>query len=61
MHTRLQPLADDVDLALLAAAAQDCLGADLAGMCREAAMAAVRRVITQAQGGPPDVSRLAIT
>ena len=51
----------DVDLALLAAAAEDRLGADLAGICREAAMAAVRRVITQVQGGPPDVSRLAIT
>ena len=61
MHTRHYPLADDVDLALRAAAAEDCLGADLAGICREAAMAAVRRVITGAHGGPPDVSRLAIT
>ena len=54
VHTRHQPLADDVDLAWLAAAAEDCLGADLAGICREAAMVAVRRVISGAQGGPPE-------
>ncbi len=62
VHTRHQPLADDVDLALLAAATEDCMGADLAGICREAAMAAVRRVITRIDGGaPPDVSRLKVT
>ena len=62
MHTRQKPLADDVDLSLLAAAADGCMGADLAGICSEAAMAAVRRVIIRADGGgPPDVSRLKFT
>jgi len=62
VHTRQQPLAGDVDLALLAAATEDCMGADLAGICREAAMEAVRRVIAGAHGGAaPDVSRLKIT
>ena len=62
VHTRHQPLAGDVDLALLAAATEDCMGADLAGICREAAMEAVRRVITRADGdAPPDVSRLKVT
>jgi transitional endoplasmic reticulum ATPase len=62
VHTRHHPLADDVDLALLAAATEDCMGADLAGICQEAAMAAVRRVITRADdGAPPDVSRLKVT
>ena len=62
VHTRQQPLADDVDLALLAAATENCMGADLAGICREAAMEAVRRVIVRAYGGAtPDVSRLKIT
>jgi len=38
------------------------MGADLAGICREAAMEAVRRVIAGAHGGAaPDVSRLKIT
>ena len=62
VHTRQKPLADDVDLSLLAAAADGRMGADLAGICSEAAMAAVRRVIIRADGGaPPDVSRLKIT
>ena len=62
VHTRQQPLANDVDLALLAAATENCMGADLAGICREAAMEAVRRVIVRAYGGAtPDVSRLKIT
>ena len=62
VHTRQKPLADDVDLTLLAAATEGCMGADLAGICREAAMAAVRRVIIRAHGGgPPDLSRLKIT
>ena len=62
VHARQKPLADDVDLTLLAAATEGCMGADLAGICQEAAMAAVRRVIIRAHsGGPPDVSRLKIT
>jgi transitional endoplasmic reticulum ATPase len=61
VHTRHQPLADDVDLASLAAATEDRMGADLAGICREAAMEAVRRVIVRANDADPDVSRLRIT
>jgi transitional endoplasmic reticulum ATPase len=62
VHTRQQPLADDVDLALLAAATEGRMGADMADICREAAMDAVRRVITGTQdGATPDVSRLKIT
>ena len=62
VHTRHKPLAGDVDLASLAAAADGCMGADLADICREAAMAAVRRVITGADGFvAPDASQLEIT
>ena len=52
-----------LDLASLAAAADGCMGADLACICREAAMAAVRRVIAWAGGGDevPDASQLEIT
>ncbi|MEW5302448.1 MAG: hypothetical protein WDW36_005234 [Sanguina aurantia] len=43
VHTRGMPLAADVDLDLLACDATECMtGAELAGVCREAAMAAVR-------------------
>jgi transitional endoplasmic reticulum ATPase len=62
VHTRRKPLAADVDLASLAAAAEDCMGADLAGICREAGMAAVRRAIARAAGdAAPDSAWLQIT
>jgi transitional endoplasmic reticulum ATPase len=61
VHTRQQPLADDVDLDVLAAETGGCMGADLAGICREAGMEAIRRLIAQAKGKAPDVSRLRVT
>jgi len=44
VHTRDKPLADDVDLDDLAARTAGYSGADLAAVCREAAMLAVRAV-----------------
>ncbi len=43
VHTRAMPLADDVDLPALAAASHGYVGADIAALCREAAIAAIRR------------------
>jgi transitional endoplasmic reticulum ATPase len=43
VHTRAMPLAEDTDLAALAAATHGYVGADLAALCREAAIAAIRR------------------
>ena len=43
VHTRGMPLGADVDLAALAADTHGHVGADLAALCREAAMAALRR------------------
>ena len=45
VHTRNRPLAADVDLDALAAQTTGCVGADLAGLCRAATMAAARRFI----------------
>lgn len=42
IHSRRMPLAADVDLAEIAAAAHGFLGADLAALCREAAMICAR-------------------
>ena len=42
IHTRAMPLSADVDLAALAAATHGYVGADLASLCREAALAALR-------------------
>ncbi|MDQ0507106.1 CDC48 family AAA ATPase [Xanthobacter agilis] len=45
IHTRGMPLAPDVDLARLAFHTPGFVGADLAALCREAAMSALRRLI----------------
>ncbi len=47
VHTRNMPLAEDVDLDKLAEMTHGYTGADLAALCREAAMAALRRAIAQ--------------
>ncbi len=43
VHTRAMPLAPDVSLAALAAVTHGYVGADLAALCREAAIACLRR------------------
>ena len=45
IHTRGMPLAPDVEIARLAAVTHGFTGADIAAVCREAAMAALRRVL----------------
>ncbi len=52
IHTRGKPLAGDVDLGELAAASSGMTGAEVAGACRQAAYAAIRRAI-QAEGPDP--------
>jgi transitional endoplasmic reticulum ATPase len=47
VHTRNRPLTADIDLDALAAETEGFVGADLAGVCREATMAAARRFIGQ--------------
>lgn len=46
VHTRLTPLAVDVELEKIAAITHGFLGADLAALCREAAMVCARNAIT---------------
>ena len=45
IHTRGMPLAKDVELGIIADKTHGYVGADLAALCREAAMAALRRVL----------------
>ncbi|MBI4498614.1 MAG: CDC48 family AAA ATPase [Chloroflexi bacterium] len=45
IHTRGMPLAQNVDLERLAAITHGFVGADLAALCREAAMSCLRRVL----------------
>ncbi|RLE52016.1 MAG: AAA family ATPase [Candidatus Methanomethylicota archaeon] len=47
IHTRNMPLAKDVDLKKLAEITHGFVGADLAALCREAAMKALRRYLPQ--------------
>ncbi len=45
IHSRGMPLADDVDLERLATSTHGFVGADLAALCREAAMSTLRRFL----------------
>jgi transitional endoplasmic reticulum ATPase len=45
IHTKEKPLADDVDINLLAERTEGCTGADIAAICNEAVMTAVRRIV----------------
>ncbi len=45
IHTKGMPLSDDVDLGKLADRTHGYVGADLSALCKEAAMAALRRVL----------------
>jgi transitional endoplasmic reticulum ATPase len=56
IHTRGVPLAADVDLGQLAASAHGFTGADVAALCREAAMAALRRVLPALDAGMASLS-----
>ncbi len=47
IHTRGKPLADEVDLKALAGRTEGCTGADIAAICNEAVMNAVRRLIAK--------------
>ncbi|MFW9778766.1 MAG: CDC48 family AAA ATPase [Candidatus Heimdallarchaeota archaeon] len=47
IHTRAMPLADEVDLELLADRTHGFVGADLASLTKEAAMRSIRRVFPQ--------------
>ncbi len=45
VHTRQKPLAEDVDLEVLAEASENLVGADLESICKKAAMKAIREFI----------------
>ena len=62
VHTRSRPFAAGTDLDALAAQTEGFVGADLAGLCREATMAAARRFIGQsAHTADADLERLEVT
>ena len=62
IHTRGKPLASDVDLEALAAATEGLAGSDIAAMCRQAAMLAIRESVDQTStaAGPPDFDSFVI-
>lgn len=47
IHTRAMPLNDDVDLADIASRIESFVGADIEGICRRAALAAIREYLEQ--------------
>ena len=50
IHTQGKPLAEDVNLAELADMTEGYVGADIQGICREAAMLALREIVTPGAG-----------
>ena len=56
LHSRSLPLATDVNLAVVARDAKGYSGADLAGLCREAAMASIRRAAANETADDGDAS-----
>jgi transitional endoplasmic reticulum ATPase len=50
VHTRGKPLAPDVDLEELAERTEGMVGADIEGLCRQAAMLAIREFLGEEQG-----------
>jgi len=55
IHTRGMPLAEDVDLDELADRTHGFVGADLAALCREAAMNALRRILPEINLEEPEI------
>ena len=49
IHTSKRPMADDVDLEVLAGKTEGCTGADIAAICNEAVMNAVRRLVSSGE------------
>jgi transitional endoplasmic reticulum ATPase len=47
VHTRRMPLAEDVDMAALTDATEDFSGADIEGLCRRAALLAMREIVAR--------------
>lgn len=56
IHTRAMPLTDDVDLNILASKTHGFVGADLEALCKEAAMASLRRLLPDLNLGEARVS-----
>ena len=56
IHTRAMPLTDDVDLNSLASKTHGFVGADLEALCKEAAMASLRRLLPDFNLGDTRVS-----
>jgi transitional endoplasmic reticulum ATPase len=52
VHTRNKPLADDVDLAKMAASSSGMSGADIESVCQRAAMNAIREVLNRPLSPP---------
>jgi transitional endoplasmic reticulum ATPase len=60
VHTRRMPLAGEVDLAALADATEDFSGADLEGLCRKAALLALRELVARSEPAHSQLAELEI-
>ncbi|USK71155.1 AAA family ATPase [Peribacillus asahii] len=61
IHTREMPLADDVDLEKLAKTLYGYVGADISGLCKEAALFALRRHIKEIENELAELDLITVT
>ena len=61
VQTRRMPLGKDVDLEALVVSTEGLVGADLEGLCRQAALFAIRKVVIPAEGAESALLKLTVT
>lgn len=61
VQTRHMPLGKDVDIEVLVASTEGLVGADLEGLCRQAALFAIREIVIPAEGADAALHKLKIT
>lgn len=61
VHLGGKPVNPGIDIEEMAVRSEGCSGADIAGVCHQAALTAVRRVVDSAHDGPPDASKILLT
>lgn len=61
VQTRRMPLAKDIDIQALVKSTEGLVGADLEGLCRQAALFAIREMVIPARGADASLHKLKIT
>ena len=61
VQTRHMPLGKDVDIEMLVKSTEGLVGADLEGLCRQAALFAIREIVIPAEPADAALHKLTVT